>query len=180
MNVKSSVKAVKQENERASEDQNSVSVQKGMPSSLYRSSEHSFFKANSFDTKNLDSSLIDSKLKESAQIQDVITQIRIDEGTLEKEAPEQSEEIKTEISDTPNSDIRYSSENARKLIEAIKSMEAEVIDINEFKGLCLSLKFMSSDAAIEEINDWSYENFDEPLLDYAPEENCIYISTDLI
>ena len=50
----------------------------------------------------------------------------------------------------------------------------------EFKGLCLSLKFMSSDAAIEEINDWSYENFDEPLLDYAPEENCIYISTDLV
>lgn len=180
MNVKSSVKAVKQENERASEDQNSVSVQKGMPSSLYRSSEHSFFKANTFDTKNLDSSLIDSKLKESAQIQDVITQIRIDEGTLEKEVPEQIEEIQTEISDTKNSDIRYSSENARKLIEAIKSMEAEVIDINEFKGLCLSLKFMSSDAAIEEINDWSYENFDEPLLDYAPEENCIYISTDLI
>ncbi|SFS33966.1 TerB-C domain-containing protein [Succinivibrio dextrinosolvens] len=178
MNVKSSVKAVKENSELSTEDRQKT--QKGISSSLYRSSEHSFFKANSFDTKNLDSSLIDSKLKESAQIQDVITQIRIDEGTLDAESQNISEDIQTEISDTDDNKINYSSDNARKLIEAIKSLETDVIDINEFKGLCMSLKFMSSDAAIEEINDWSYENFDEPLLDYAPEENCIYISTDLL
>ena len=178
MNVKSSVKEIKSDNEENTDKKHTV--HKEMQSSLYRSSEHSFFKANTFDTKNLDSSLIDSKLRESAQIQDVINQIRIDEGTLEAEVQTNTEEPKTEISDETNNDRNYSSENARKLIEAIKSLETDVIDINEFKGLCMSLKFMSSDAAIEEINDWSYEVFDEPLLDYAPEENCIYISTDLL
>lgn len=178
MNIKSTVKAVKKDSLSSLKEQNAYS--KAVSSSLYRSSEHSFFKVNSFDTQNLDTSLIDSKLRESAQIQDVITQIRIDEGTLENESQTVAEDNKHEVSEAADNQIEYSSESARKLIEAIKSLEVDVIDINEFKGLCMSLKFMSSDAAIEEINDWSYENFDEPLLDYAPEENCIYISTDLI
>ena len=39
---------------------------------------------------------------------------------------------------------------------------------------------MSKDAAIEELNDWSYENFDDPLFDVAPEENCVYITEDIL
>lgn len=44
----------------------------------------------------------------------------------------------------------------------------------------MSLKYMSMDVAVEEINDWSYETFDEPVLDVAYDENVIYITTDLI
>ncbi len=182
LNIKSNVKISNNESTESKAEKETNKVQ--ISSSLYRSSEHSFFKANTFETKNLDSNLIDSKLKESSQIQDVITQIRIDEGTLapeelQSDPQNQPQNVESDGTNEDNS-IKYSSENAHKLIDAIKSLQTDVIDLNEFKGLCLSLKFMSSDAAIEEINDWSYEVFDEPLLDYAPEENCIYISTDLL
>ena len=39
---------------------------------------------------------------------------------------------------------------------------------------------MSMGVAVEEVNDWSYETFDEPLFDVAPEENQIYITLSLL
>ena len=54
------------------------------------------------------------------------------------------------------------------------------MDLNEFQGLCLSLKFMSMDVAVEEVNDFCYDTFDEPLFDLAPEENQVYITTSLL
>ena len=54
------------------------------------------------------------------------------------------------------------------------------MDLNEFAGLCKSMKFMSQDAAIEEVNDWAYENFDAPILDVSYEENCVYLTTEIL
>ena len=182
--------------------------------SLVKTSDHSFFKATSFNLKKLDTSLIESKLKESAQIQDVISQIRNEDPDSETDEPENIDEINLQSSTEDKSEnksdslsrsnvasvddnyltdkavndssndtddgYQYPSENCKKLVEAIKSQNCDVIDLNEFTGICMSLKFMSRDAAIEEINDWAYDNFDDPLFDVAPEENCVYITTDIL
>ena len=54
------------------------------------------------------------------------------------------------------------------------------MDLDEFNGLCLSAKYMSKDVAIEEINDYCYEEFDEPLLDVDYEGNTVYITLDIL
>ena len=172
-------------------------------SSLVKTSDHSFFKTTSFNLKKLDTSIIESKLKESAQIQDVISQIRnddnsVDEGVVNSSLYDKADigsvaenvaNAKNEINIAQNSPAdasnnidkyTYPSENCKKLVDAIKAQNSEVIDLNEFTGICMSLKFMSRDAAIEEINDWAYENFEDPLFDVAPEENCVYITTDIL
>ena len=172
-------------------------------SSLVKTSDHSFFKTTSFNLKNLDTSIIESKLKESAQIQDVISQIRNDDNNVDEDVVNSSlcdkadigsvaenvANAKNEINIAQNSPAdasnnidkyTYPSENCKKLVDAIKAQNSEVIDLNEFTGICMSLKFMSRDAAIEEINDWAYENFEDPLFDVAPEENCVYITTDIL
>lgn len=164
-------------------------------SSLVKTSDHSFFKKQSFDTRSLNKDLIASKLKESSQIQNVIEQIRIDEGNIEADDLQENisqnqEDISEKASSTNTSSaesessndngIKLPNEACRKLVEAIKAQNSDVIDLNEFNGICLSLKFMSKDAAIEELNDWSYENFDDPLFDVAPEENCVYITEDIL
>ena len=176
-------------------------------SSLVKTSDHSFFKTTSFNLKKLDTSLIESKLKESSQIQDVISKIRNDYNGVDEDVVNTSLDDKADNSsvtenvananstekneinaaqnlsaDASNNEDKYTypSENCKKLVDAIKAQNCEVIDLNEFTGICTSLKFMSRDAAIEEINDWAYENFDDPLFDVAPEENCVYITTDIL
>ena len=176
-------------------------------SSLVKTSDHSFFKTTSFNLKKLDTSLIESKLKESSQIQDVISKIRNDYNGVDEDVVNTSLDDKADTSsvtenvananstekneinatqnlsaDASNNEDKYTypSENCKKLVGAIKAQNCEVIDLNEFTGICMSLKFMSRDAAIEEINDWAYENFDDPLFDVAPEENCVYITTDIL
>ena len=172
-------------------------------SSLVKTSDHSFFKTTSFNLKKLDTSIIESKLKESAQIQDVISQIRNDDNSVDEDVVNSSlydkadigsvaenvANAKNEINIAQNSPAdasnnidkyTYPSENCKKLVDAIKAQNSEVIDLNEFTGICTSLKFMSRDAAIEEINDWAYENFEDPLFDVAPEENSVYITTDIL
>ncbi len=192
LNIKGSSSTKKETRKTESKDDHATQ-RPIIKSSLQMSSEHSFFKAKSFETKQLDTSIIKSKLKESSQIQSVINQIRINEGTLEDEETLVENNVPSAttqnlvnqpvikvIDEDSESAIKPSSENGQKLIEAIKSQNSDVIDLNEFAGICMSLKFMSKDAAIEEINDWAYDNFDDPLFDVAPEENCIYINTDIL
>lgn len=192
LNIKGTAAPKKDIQNTDTKERQSVGQRPIIKTSLQMSSEHSFFKAKSFDTKQLDTSIIKSKLKESSQIQNVINQIRINEGTIENEDQKDNENSTVFIQNTTSqpvievidednySPIKPSSENAQKLIEAIKSQNSDVIDLNEFAGICMSLKFMSKDAAIEEVNDWAYDNFDDPLFDVAPEENCIYINTDIL
>ena len=54
------------------------------------------------------------------------------------------------------------------------------MDLGEFEGLCLSHRFMSGPVAVEELNDFSYTQVDDRLLDCAPDENCVYIYTDIL
>lgn len=70
--------------------------------------------------------------------------------------------------------------NALDLLKSIKSQRCEIMDLNEFSGLCLSARFMSCPVAVEMLNDFAYAHFDEPIFDLAPEENSVYISQDLI
>ncbi|MGN1281411.1 MAG: hypothetical protein ACI4UM_05860 [Succinivibrio sp.] len=156
-----------------------------------REEKQTFFKPVSFDIRKLNSDLIKSKIEESSMIQDVINQIRIEEGSItdipEETAsqtdaqPMEDMSCQSRIQTAPaESKYTYPSDSCRKLIEDIKSQNSEVIDLDEFNGLCLSLKFMSKDAAIEEVNDWAYENFDEPIFDVAYDENCVYITTSIL
>lgn len=66
------------------------------------------------------------------------------------------------------------------LLQALAGESREVIDAREFKGLCLSARFMSDSVAIEMLNDFALEHFDEMLLENAPEENCVYVSLDIL
>ena len=150
---------------------------------------------------NLDSNLIKSKLKESAQLQDVIAKIKDENSTDDKFAAKESLENVNKMEnaeacpsafsahkDTQNNKqeakaetkVPLPSDAVYKLLHAIYTENTEIMDLNEFQGLCLSLKFMSMNVAVEEVNDWSYENFDEPLFDLAPEENQVYITVSLL
>ena len=157
------------------------------------STQHSFFKPVQFNVEKLDTSLIESKLKESSEIQSFISQLREDENGIVEEDPnvdaqdlneneakkDHLEEDASTESNTQNG-IEYPSENSQKLLQAIKAQNSEIMDLNEFAGLCKSMKFMSQDAAIEEVNDWAYENFDAPILDVSYEENCVYLTTEIL
>ncbi len=150
---------------------------------------------------NLDSNLIKSKLKESAQLQDVIAKIKDENSTDDKFSAKESLENVNKMEnaeacpsasyahkDTQNNKqeakaetkVPLPSDAVYKLLHAIYTENTEIMDLNEFQGLCLSLKFMSMNVAVEEVNDWSYENFDEPLFDLAPEENQVYITVSLL
>lgn len=143
---------------------------------------------------SLDFDIIRAKQKETAQLEEVITKIR-DEENSSQSTDIQSEVLKeqdmnknttaTQIQQQDSNPENSSAtpkfaDNVVKLIEALAAESAEVMDLNEFSGLCISLKFMSCDAAIEELNDLCYEEFDEPLFDKAPEENSVYITLDIL
>lgn len=65
------------------------------------------------------------------------------------------------------------------LLEALGTEQRESMDLSEFDGLCVSLKFMSGAAAVEELNELSFEKFDEPLCEVSLEEHCIYLNHEL-
>ncbi|MGN0902796.1 MAG: hypothetical protein ACI4M9_05870, partial [Succinivibrio sp.] len=148
----------------------------------------SFLKKRSFNVKDLDTGIISQKLDESSQIQDLIGQFKADnEDDAEVKSESEHIVIKEKIietiepsDDTVQSSITFPSEQAKKLILELKAQDSDVIDLDEFKGMCLSLKYMSADAAIEEINEFGYENFDDLILDVAYEENTVYLTEDIL
>ncbi|MCR5537169.1 MAG: hypothetical protein K6F05_07140 [Succinivibrio sp.] len=133
--------------------------------------------------KSLDQKLISSKLKESLEVQEVISKLRDEEQQAEQRSALTAVETHSaaQASTAQNAEDAIAlPENIRELLRAIAAQRSEILDLGEFTGLCLSLKFMSADAAVEEINDLCYEQFDEALFELAPEERSIYISTDLL
>ena len=146
------------------------------------------------DFHNLDTSLIESKLQESAQVQDVIAKIKDenqDENTLVTDVDKTVHENfdATDITSNPtengkeekelNTKIELPSKQFYTLLFAIYTEDVEIMDLKEFEGLCLSAKFMSADAAVEILNDWSFEIFDEPIFELVPEEHSVYITKAL-
>ncbi|HAH70920.1 MAG TPA: hypothetical protein DCL74_04150 [Succinivibrionaceae bacterium] len=138
--------------------------------------------------------LIQSKIKESREVESVISSLREDEdleetpvaalklepealpGKVNVEKAAANEAVDAASRDN-HSDLAA---NALSLIEAVRAQKADVMGMDEFNGLCLSLGFMSGDAAVEELNDYCYEHFDEALFDSAPEEGAVYITLDLL
>lgn len=148
---------------------------------------------------NLDFAEVSSKISESREAQSVISKL-VTEGELEEGgkdesanetlAPEPAPKAVTQAYPAPeskaepqphgNTSAGALSGGALKLIEAVAAQQADMIDRREFDGLCMSLGFMSGDAAIEEINDKAYEECGEPLFESAPEENAVYVTCDLL
>ena len=150
------------------------------------------------DFNHLNKAIIDSKLQESVQVREVIGQIKAqneentDEGFLTDDASDKvktndaiANEKNTEPTAATVSEVDVAStdqidKDLLHLIKGVHSQQRDLMDIKEFEGLCLSSGFMSLDAAVEIANEYGYDNFDEPLFDLAPEENCVYITEDLL
>lgn len=142
-------------------------------------------KKNKISVADFDESKISSKITESNHIQNVIEAIRISEGSLkDDEFPiidTQKEDITDEVQSQSNAKAsKLPSSSAQSLIDSLVKSDCDVMDLDEFNGLCLSAKYMSKDVAIEEINDYCYEEFDEPLLDVDYEGNTVYITLDIL
>ena len=145
---------------------------------------------------HLDKALISSKLQESSEILSVIGQLRAENGDNEMPptlpaASATPAESSTASAESAASAINASNENppnslpplsseARDLIHSVSVHAQEVIDLGEFTGMCLSAHFMSCDVAVEMLNDYAYEHFDEPLFDVAPEENAVYLNLEIL
>ncbi|MGN0908834.1 MAG: tellurite resistance TerB C-terminal domain-containing protein, partial [Succinivibrio sp.] len=72
------------------------------------------------------------------------------------------------------------SAQAMELFKSVAAQNADAIDAKEFEGLCRSHGYMSGDAAIEELNGWCFDSFDEGVFEAAPEDGCVYVSTDIL
>lgn len=69
-----------------------------------------------------------------------------------------------------------------KVIEALAVQATDAMVYGEFNGICVSYGLLSGNYAIEVLNEFSYEHFDEPLLELDGSGNnaIIYLSLDLI
>ena len=149
------------------------------------------------DFNHLNKAIIDSKLQESVQVREVIGQIKAqNEENIDSEFS--PEDVSSTVNKNDNiaiekdiaavtapSEINETNTDQidkalLHLIKGVHSQQRDLMDIKEFEGLCLSSGFMSLDAAVEIANEFGYDNFDEPLFELAPEENCVYITEDLL
>lgn len=149
---------------------------------------------------NLDMFKIQEKLKESATVQNVITKLREEEENQQSQADTFREELiskqqqakEASLKDTVTKQESPAIESqdqdegisldkkAQLLLESILIQNAEVIDLREFNGLCVSHQYMSSNSAIESLNEYAFEKYDEPILEASEEEGVVYVTIDLL
>lgn len=69
-----------------------------------------------------------------------------------------------------------------KVIEALAVQATDAMVYGEFNGICVSYGLLSGNYAIEVLNEFSYEHYDEPLLELDGSGNSaiVYLSVDLI
>ena len=69
-----------------------------------------------------------------------------------------------------------------KVIEALAVQATDAMVYSEFNGICVSYGLLSGNYAIEVLNEFSYEHYDEPLLELDGSGNSaiIYLSVELI
>lgn len=72
------------------------------------------------------------------------------------------------------------SAKARSVVEDVALQNIEVMDIREFNGLCVSHRYMSADAAIEEINETCFDAYEDLLFDADHESGLVYITMDVL
>lgn len=150
---------------------------------------------------NLDQDLIKSKLDESRELQDTIALIKEEEEAQAKVQVPAAEitDVKTSANKTnaaaaqvlPDTDENKSgskepdkkpsgNDNVSALIRDLYTAHQDFMSLDEFSGLCMRYRFMSADAAVEEINEISFENYDEGVFEAVPEEGVIYITLDIL
>ncbi len=155
--------------------------------------------ASAFDS--LDKDVIKKRVSETREVEAVITKIRQEEEALSgeedaapsaqqnasQEAPAKAaaaqpaapDEAPKAQSDDPST-LPGLSAQALELFKSVAAQNADAIDEKEFEGLCRSHGYMSGDAAIEELNGWCFDNLDEGVFEAAPEDGCVYVSTDIL
>lgn len=149
----------------------------------------------------LDQERIDQKIKESLQVQEVIGEIVAsnDRGQpgMQDDAPQETAPAQASAKPQESSQqgdakapapavtespapIASLSEQARRLVKDLIDQRCEQMDLKEFEGLCLSLQFMSMAVAVEELNDWAYEFFDDLIADCDYEGSVVYFTTEIL
>ena len=190
---------------------------------------------------NLDMNMIKAKIKESEQVQEVITELRDKEQMLQEQElfssltsksspapaePTQSEpaqgqgqglgsvsaaapaqeqglaseqETKTASgSAQDNAPEHQESEQpstanthpimtkldvkVRNVIEALAVQGTDAMVYSEFNGICVSHGLISGNYCIEVLNEYSFEEYDEPVLELDGHDDSaiVYITTDLL
>ncbi len=149
----------------------------------------------------LDQERIDQKIKESLQVQAVIGEIVASNDRKQPDAPPSAPQDEAQAQENPKpqenaqsfdakpeaaavapsqAPIASLSEQARMLIKDLIDQRCEQMDLKEFEGMCLSLKFMSMAAAVEEINDWACEFFDDLIADCDYEGSVVYFTSEIL
>ncbi|MDD7021929.1 MAG: tellurite resistance TerB C-terminal domain-containing protein [Aeromonadales bacterium] len=152
--------------------------------------------ASAFDS--LDKDVIKKRVSETREVEAVITRIREEEEGLGGEAAETARQPAPATGQKPaaakaaapakapwdkgagQSSLPGLSAQALELFKSVAAQNADAIDEKEFEGLCRSHGYMSGDAAIEELNGWCFDNLDEGVFEAAPEDGCVYVSTDIL
>ncbi len=150
--------------------------------------------ASAFDS--LDKELIRKRVSETREVEAAISRIRDEEEEGAREDGEQPEkapratgkkaeparpQAQEPAPSAPDaSALPGLSSQALELFRSVAAQNADAIDAREFEGLCRSHGYMSGDAAIEELNGWCFDNLDEGVFESAPEDGCVYVSTDIL
>ena len=68
------------------------------------------------------------------------------------------------------------------MIGAVAVQGTDAMVFSEFNGICVSHGLLSGNYAIEEINNYTYDEYDVPVLELEGEGNdaIVYIDTELI
>lgn len=185
-------------------------------------------KANDIETSNfvtkseqkfdLDFSLINSKIKESYEVQNTIGSIKesaenapnsysnqcisINEVDakdtsndttktqgVDDSMPVNSVQDNLDKDESDNKDLVPINENDDKngldsslkaFIEDISKSNEDVVSLDLMKEIALKYNFMSYMVPLEVINDYCYENFDEPFFDVDESSNSVFLSLYLL
>ena len=157
---------------------------------------------------NLDLAKIKAKIEESEKVQEVITQLRDSEQELNssdvannnnnnntavapttttpsldpistKEDNSASHEPTVEVGTTTvNEGAEFLNDKLRQVVESLAIQNSDAIVYSEFNGICVSHGLLSGNYCIEALNEYSFEAYDEPLLELDGE--VVYITTDIL
>ena len=70
----------------------------------------------------------------------------------------------------------------RNVIEALAVQGTDAMVYSEFNGICVSHGLISGNYCIEVLNEYSFEEYDEPVLELDGHDDSaiVYITTDLL
>lgn len=147
-----------------------------------------------YNKNNLDLAKIKQKMRESTEISNVISAIKVQDvitittsdTTDINNATAIIDEIKIQDSDTLTENTQASNiyqlePSVLKLLNLIyEHLEDDTILKEQLITCVKQCEFMSLAVALEQLNDISYEKFDEALLDYDEEDSIVYVTVAIL